>query len=179
VTITQKLDAENKTAIEFSSFGPLKGIQATIGGREEVLDERRSFKRIEMPLEMNWLKEQVSTQTEEKGTEAVVRLRIQLDFEKTPYNVSLRLKSDRPFSVAEANVKYQHKRKRATIRWAHSPGQSLAPEMEIRLPKGAKLDAEIAATFLDVPVPVSCVGKDIHFIQRAEIRRKVGILSRV
>jgi len=64
------------------------------------------------------------------------------------------------------------------IRWAHNQGQSLAPEMEIRLPKGAGLDAEIRATFLDLPVPVSCVGKDVQFIFRAEIKRKVGILSR-
>ena len=179
VKITHKLDAENKTAVEFSSSGRLKGVQATIGGREEILDGRGSFQRIEMPLEMNWLKEQVTSQTEEKGEEVVLHLRLQLDFEKMPYDVSLRLKSDHPFSVDEANVKYQHKREELTIRWAHDPGQSLVPEMEIRLPKGAKLDAEIEAIFLDVPAPVSCVGKDIHFIHRAEIKRKIGILNRV
>jgi hypothetical protein len=53
------------------------------------------------------------------------------------------------------------------------------PEMDIKLPKGAQLDAEIAATFLEVPASVSCEGKDIHFIHRAEIKRKVGILSRI
>jgi hypothetical protein len=53
------------------------------------------------------------------------------------------------------------------------------PEMNIGLPKGAKLDAEIAATFLEGPASVSCDGKNIHFIQRAEIKRKVEILGRI
>jgi hypothetical protein len=179
VAITQKLDAENKTAVEFSSFGPLKGIQATIGGREEILDGRRSFKRIEMPLEMNWLKQQVTSQAEEKGEETIIRLGFRLDFEKMPYEVRLQLKSDRAFSVDNANVNYQHNKDEMNIRWAHDAGQNLAPEVEIRLPKGAKLDAEIGATFLDLPVPVSCIGKDICFIYRAEIKRKLKILSRV
>jgi hypothetical protein len=179
VTVTQKLDAENKTAVEFSSFGYLKGIKVTIDGREVTLDERASFKKIEMPLEMNWLKEQVTSQTEEMGTETIAHLKLQLDFEKPPLTVSLRLKSDRPFSVDKANVKYQHKKNRATIRWAHNPGQSLVPELDVLLPKGAKLDAEIVSTFLEVPVPVSCEGKDIHFINRAEIKRKVKLLGRI
>jgi hypothetical protein len=178
VTVTQKLDAENKTAVEFSSFGYLKGIKAAIDGREVILDKRTSFKKIEMPLEMNWLKERVTFQTEEKGAQTIAHLKVQLDFEKPPLTVSLRLKSDQPFSVDKANVKYQHKKNRATIRWAHDPGQSLIPEMNIRLPKGAKLDAEIAVTFLEGPASVSCEGKNIFLIQRAEIKRKVEILGR-
>jgi MFS family permease len=179
VTVIQKLDAENKTALEFSSFGYLRGIRAAIGGREKILDERTAFKRIEMPLDMNWLKEQVTSETEETGPETITHLRLQFDFEKPPLTVSLRIKSDRPLSVDKANVNYQHKKNRVAIRWAHNPGQSLRPEMDIKLPKGARLDAEITATFLDVPVLVSCEGEDIHFIQRAEIKRKIGILSRV
>jgi len=179
VTVVQKLDAENRTAVEFSSFGYLRGIRAVIDGREIKLGERTAFKRIEMPLGMNWLKEQVTSQTEEKGAETIAHLRVQLGFDKPPLEVSLRIKSDRPFSVNKANVQYQHKKNRATIRWAHNPGQSLLSEMDIKLPREAHLDAEISATFLDVPVLVACEGKDIHFIQRAEIKRKVGILGRV
>ena len=179
VTVTQRLDAENKTAVEFSSFGYLKGIQVTIDGREVTLDERAPFKKIEMPLEMNWLKEQVTVQTEEKGAQTIGHLKLQLDFEKPPLTVSLRLKSDRPFSLDMANVNYRHKKNRATIRWAHNPGQSLTPELDVALPKGATLDAEIIATFLEVPVPISCAGKNIFFIQRAEIKRKVNLLSRI
>jgi len=91
----------------------------------------------------------------------------------------LRLKSDRPFSLDMANVNYRHKKNRATIRWAHNPGQSLTPELDVGLPQGAKLDAEIIATFLEVPVPISCAGKNIFFIQRAEIKRKVNLLGRI
>jgi len=179
VTVTQKLDAENKTAVEFSSFGYLKGIKATIDGREVTLDERAPFKKIEMPLVMNWLKEQVTSQTEEKGAQTIAHLKLQLDFEKAPLTVSLRLKSDRPFSLDKANVNYRHKKNQATIRWAHNPGQSLMPELDVGLPKGAKLDAEIIATFLEVPVPISCAGKNIFFIQRAEIKRKVNLRGRI
>jgi hypothetical protein len=53
------------------------------------------------------------------------------------------------------------------------------PELDLLLPKGAKLDAEIAATFLQVPVPVTCEGKSILFIHRAEIKRKIEILGRI
>jgi Peptidase family M28 len=177
VAVTQRLDAENKTAVEFSSFGSLRGIQATIGGREVLLDGRRLFKRVEMPLEMNWMRQQVTSQTEEKGEETIIHLGFRLDFEKMPYEVRLQLKSDRAFSVDNANVNYQHNKDEMTIRWAHDPGLNLAPEMAIRLPKGAKLDADIGASFLDLPVPVSCIGKDICFIHRAEIKRQAGIGS--
>jgi len=180
VTVTQKLDAENMTAVEFSSFGYLKGIKATVYGREITLDEHVPFKRIEMPLEMNWMREELlSTPLEEKVAEILVHLKLRLDFERAPFTVNLRLKSDRPFSVDRANVKYQHKKNRATIRWAHCPGQSLVPELDVWLPNGANLDAEIAATFLEVPVLASCKGKYIHFINRAEIKRKVKLLGRI
>ena len=179
VNVTQKLDAENKTAVEFSSFGYLKGIKATIDGREVTLGERVPFKKIEWPLGMNWLKEQVNCQTEDKDAQTIAHLKLQLDFEKAPLVATLRIKSDRPFSVDKANVKYQHKKNRATIRWAHTPGESLVPELDLLLPKGAKLDAEIAATFLEVPVPVTCEGKSILFIHRAEIKRKIEILGRI
>jgi hypothetical protein len=178
VAITQKLDAENKTAVEFLSFGYLRGIKVAIDGREVIMDERTSFKKIEMPLEMNWLKEQVTSETEEKGGRTIVHLKLRLDFEKLPYTVSLKIQSDRPFQVGRANVRYRHKKNQATIRWAHHPGQSLTPEIDLRVLKGAGLDAEIAATFLEVPARVSCEGKDIHFIHRAKIERKVKLLDR-
>jgi len=177
VRVIQKLDAEGRTSVEFSSFGNFKGIRATIDGREVVLDER-GFKKVEVPLEMNWLKEQVTCRSEDKEGQTIAHLGFRLDFEKPPFTVNLILKSDRPFEVDGATVKYQHKKNRAAIRWAHSPGQSLLPEMDIRFPKGARLDAEIRATFLDVPASVSCEGKDIHVIRRAEVKRRVGVLGR-
>jgi len=177
VTITQKRDAENKTAVEFSSFGFLRGIRATIDGQEVTLNERTAFKRIEMPLDMDWLRVKVNPRIEESGTETIAHLQIQLDLERAPYAVSLKLKSDRPFLLEQANVKYRHKKNRAAIRWAYDPGRSLSPEMEIRLPKGAGLEAEISATFLEVPAAISCQGKNMHFIHRAEVRQKLDVLK--
>jgi hypothetical protein len=178
VTITQKLDAANKTVVEFSSFGYLRGIRATIDGREQTLHERKAFKRIEMPFEMNWLKEQVTSESEEKGPDTLIHVKLRLDFEKPPFAVSLRLKSGRPFRVEAANVKYRHTKNRALIRWAHDPGPSLSPEMDIQLPKGAGLEAEVTATFLEGPVRVAGEGKKVYFIQRAEIKRRVQVLGR-
>jgi hypothetical protein len=48
--------------------------------------------------------------------------------------------------------------------------------MELALPLEARLEAEIAATFLETPLSVSCQGKNMHFIQRAELKRKVDLL---
>ena len=178
VTVTQKRDAENRTAIEFSSFGYLKGIEVSIEGRQETLNENVAFRRIEMPLEINWLKENVAAQTEELGEETMVHLRLELNFERPPYDVSLVLKSDRSFAINNANCRYQHQKNRARIRWGHAPGQNLTPTLDIQLPRGAGLDAELTATFRDVPVQVVCRGKGIHFSHRAEIRRKVEIVNR-
>jgi hypothetical protein len=178
VTLTLKRDADKKTAAELSSFGFLKGIQATIGGREVTLDQRTAFQRIEMPLDLDWLKVQAVPRLEEAGPDTVAHLQLVLEFARAPYAVSLRLKSDRPFSLERANVKYRHRKNRAETRWAYDPGQSLAPEMDIRLPRGARLEAEVSATFLELPVPVSLRGKDIHFVQRAEVKDKLEILGR-
>jgi hypothetical protein len=177
VTITQKLDAENRTAVEFSSFGYLRGISAAIDGREQTLNQRQAVKRIEMPLEMDWLKERPAVDKEEKGGETLARVRLQLDFEKPPFAVSLRLKSGRAFRVERANVKYAHTKNRVVIRWSHNPGLNLAPELDIRLPKGAGLEAEVSATFLEGPARVAAEGKKTHFIQRAEIKRRVRVLG--
>jgi hypothetical protein len=178
VRVVPKRDAAGRTAVEFSTFGNLRGIRATIDGREVVGDERRAYKRIEMPLEMDWLKEQVTAETEAKDGQTIARLKFRLDFEKSPFTVNLKLKSDRPFEVAGATVKYRHKKNRASVRWAHNPGLSLTPEMELRLAQGARLDAEITANFLDFPVSITCEGRDVHFIRRSEVSRRLNVLGR-
>ena len=131
-----------------------------------------------MPLEMDWLKQQVAVQSEARDGRTVARLTFQLDFEKPPFTVNLKLKSDQPFEVLDANVEYRHKKNRVAVRWAHNPGQSLTPEMEVRLPPGARLDAEIRAHFLDLPVCIHCEGRDVRFIRRSEVSRKLGVLGR-
>jgi len=176
VTVLQKRDAENKTSIEFTSSGYLRGIRADIDGREEILDEKKSFRKFDWPLEMDWLKEDVTSQTEDRVSDRIVRLNFQLDFEKRPYRVTLRLKSDRPFTVENSNVRFRHRKNRATVSWSTHPLQILQPEFDVVVPLEAKLEAEIEATFLETPLSVSCQGKNIRFIHRAELKRKVGLL---
>jgi hypothetical protein len=178
VSIIQKLDSEkNKTSIEFSSSDYLRGIRANINGKEETINMRKCLKKIDYPLEMNWLKDKVTSQVEEKGAERIINLKFMLDFEKQPYTVSLRLKSDKAFKIEESNVKYRKSKKGARIRWYSFPQGSLLPELKLRLPKGAKLRAEILATFLETPVPISCAGKNKHFIYRAQITRRLDVLK--
>ncbi len=176
VSITQKLGVENSTAIEFTSSGYLRGIRADFDGREEILEEKKSFREFDWPLEMDWLKEEVTTQTEDRVIDRRVNLNFQLDFERCPYTVTLRLKSDRPFSVENANVRYRHRKNRATIVWSTHPPQALQPEMALVLPLEAKLEAEITAVFLETPLSVSCQGKEIRFSHRAELKRKIALL---
>ena len=178
VNVTHKLGADGKTSVEFASFGYLKGMKVAIDGHQEIINERTSFRKIDLPLEMNWLKEDISSETEAKGEETLAHLKLGLDFEKPAYSVTLRLKSDRPFAIEKANVKYGHKKKRATVRWFSHPPQNLRPELDVKLPQGAKLEAEIVATFLATPVTVSCDRRDIHFVHRAEIKRKEIIVPR-
>ena len=176
VVVTQRLDAEDKTAIEFMTSGTLRGIRAEIGGREESPDEKGSFQRIDRPLEMDWLKEEFNSQTEERGSERSIRLQARLDFERPPYQVTLRLKSDHPFTVAGANVRYRHRKNRVTVTWSTHPPLTLQPEMVLVLPVEAGLAADIRATFLETPVPVLGRGRTVHFVHRAEIERQVEIL---
>ena len=178
VKVVSKRDAAGRTSVEFSTFGSLRGIRVAIDGRETLRNERGAYKKIEMPLEMDWLKEQATAQTEVQNGQTIARLKFQLDFVKPPFTVNLKLKSDRPFEVAGATVKYRHKKNRAAVRWAHNPGQSLTPEVEIRMAQGARLDAEITADFLDFPASITCEGRDVHFIRRSAVSRKINVLVR-
>jgi hypothetical protein len=175
VSVIQQLDAENRTAIEFTSSGYLRGIRADIDGRDEVLDEKASFRRLDWPLDLDWMKEEVTKQTEDRETDRLVRLNFQLDFERAPYMVSLRLKSDRPFTVENANLRYRHRKNRAAVLWSTHPPQVLQPEMELALPLEAKLEAEITAVFLETPILVSCRAQNMHFVHRAEIKRRLDL----
>ena len=126
---------------------------------------------------MDWLKEEITAQAEERGTDRLVRLNGRLDFQKPPYSVVLRLKSDRKFSVENANVRYNHRKNRLIVSWFSYPGQVLYPEIELSLPREAKLEAEISAVFLKGPLPVSCQAQKTIFIHRAEIERRVDLLE--
>jgi len=175
ISITQKLDQENKTYIEIGSSDYLRGIKAAIDSKEETIDIKSCIKKIDLPLEMNWLKESNLSSFEEKDGEKQINVKLQLDFEKQPYTVSLRLKSDKPFKIDESNVKYSHKKKNATIRWAYYPQQTLRPELRVSLPKEAKLEAEINATFLETPLTIIAQAKNKYFVHRAQIKRRITL----
>lgn len=178
VTVTQNLDGENNNSfVEFASLDYLRGIRANINGEEELISIRSCRKKIAIPFEMDWLKESISAVSGEKGTEESVRVRIQLDFEKQPYAVTLRLNSDQPFAIEESNVNYSLKKNQATIRWFSFPPLSLQPEIELTLPKEAKLNAEIIATFLETALPITCTGENKWFVHRAEIHKKLDIVE--
>jgi hypothetical protein len=175
VKITQKLDGDkNKTFIEFSSSDYLKEITANIDGKEETIDRRKCFKKMEYPLEMDWLKEEYACQSEEKGADKLIKAKFRLELEKQPFTVSLKLKSDMPLKIEESNVKYVKRKKTATISWYSFPQQILQPELRLLIPKEAKLEAEIIVDFLETPIAISCGGKNKCFIYRAEISKKLG-----
>ncbi len=176
VTVLQKRDAENKTAVEFTSSGYLRGIRAKINGREEFIDKKESFRKFDWPFEMNWMEEGATLETEDRGTDRLIRLNFRLDFERPAYRVALRLKSDRAFGVEHANVNYRHRKNRAAISWSTHPPQVLQPEIELTLPREAKLEAEFEAVFLETPLSISCQAENIRFIHRAALRRKVDLL---
>lgn len=175
VIVTQKWDAqENKKFIEFSSGDCLRGIEADINGQRQTINGRFCFKEIDYPLDVDWIKDNVAAQSEEKGVERTIDLAIGLEFTKQPYSVNLRLKSDQFLALEDCNVKYTMKgKKSAVIRWFSYPQGNLEPKLKLRLPKDAKIEAEINATFLDQAVPVSCRGPNMFFVYRTVITRKL------
>ena len=118
----------------------------------------------------------MTLQAEEKENERVVDMDIYLEFEKQPYTVTLEVEGDQSFYVEECNVQYQKSiADRVTISWYSFPTLSLQPKLKLRLPKAAKLKAAITASFLETPVPITCEGKNKHFVHRAIISREVDL----
>jgi hypothetical protein len=90
--------------------------------------------------------------------------------------VSLSLKSDKPMKIEESNIKYaQRGQKGATVSWFSYPQGNLEPKLKLRVPKDAKVEAELRATFLDKPIPITCEGKNNFFVYRALITRKLKL----
>jgi hypothetical protein len=178
VTVTPRIDAEkNTTWIELQSPDYLGGITANIAGKDEIVNTRSCYKKIDVPLEMNWLKEEVTSSAEDKGPDRMIDLKLRLLLDRQPYTVSLKIQSDKPFQIEEANVKYNHKKKIATVNWLNFPAMSLEPKMKILSPKGSRLDAEISAIFLETPLPLTCQGQRKSFIYRSKLSKKVSLLN--
>lgn len=176
ISATQKYDSDkNKTSVEFGSSDYLYGLTARINDKNEFFKKWTSIKEIDTAFKMNWLKEQVSTRTTVDGKEMMLDLKLQLKFEKQPYSISLILKSDKPYKIEKSNVNYGHRKKKTNIRWFSFPAKELNPEMKIRMPKNAKLDAEITAIFLETPLQVTCEGRNKFCISRSKIIREINL----
>ncbi|MEW5902028.1 MAG: hypothetical protein AB1715_11245, partial [Acidobacteriota bacterium] len=178
VAVTQKYDTgKGETWVEFSSGDYLRGITATIDGQKETLEARTCSLEKKLPFEMNWLRTEFSAPGEEKGAERLVDLKMLLGFERQPFAVTLKLKSNRPFRLEEANVQFRHRKNRATVRWFSFPAAPLQPEMKLILPRECTLEAEVNATFLETPLLILCEGKNKAFIHRAELVHKINLLE--
>lgn len=178
VAVIERFDAEKgKTWIDFSSGDYLKGVTAEFDGRKEALPARSSFKKLDGTLEMDWLRAGASSEFEDREGERLVRVKLDLVFEKQPYSVSLSLNSDAPLKVEEANVQYALRKNKVTMSWFSHPPSSLRPDIRVRVSKGAKLDAEVSAVFLETPRPITCQGENKLFVYRAELKRRIEILK--
>jgi pimeloyl-ACP methyl ester carboxylesterase len=177
VNVFQRYDGENnKTYIEFSSGDYLKGIQANVAGQAETLDSRKCVREIEYPLDLDWISDRVTLQAEDEGSDQVVVMDVLIQFEKQPYAVTLEVKGDQPFTVEECNLQYQKSiEDRVTLSWYSFPPLSLQPKLKLKMPKDTELKAEITASFLETPIPITCEGDKKHFIHRAIIKREIDL----
>lgn len=177
VHVNQRYDGEkDRTYIEFHSGDYLKGIETNIAGKPERLDSKSCIKEIDYPLDLDWIRDSVTLQTEEEGQEKWVRMDVLLEFEKQPYTVNLEVKCSQPFTVEDCNLHFQKKiAERATLIWYSFPPMSLQPRLTLKIPKEAELKTEITATFLETPIPIACEGDSKHFMYRAIIKRKLDL----
>ncbi len=179
VSVNQKYDAEkNRSFIEFASSDYLKDIETTINGKTEKINMWDCKKEIDYPLNLNWLKVGYLCQPIAQAEDKIVNLNMMLEFEKQPFIAYIKLESDNTVSVEECNVRYnQRKNNRITMTWYSFPQGTLQPELKIRLPKDAPLNAEVIARFLETPVTISCKGENKHFVHRAEVTKKIDLLK--
>jgi len=177
VNVYQRYDGEkDRSFIEFTSGDYLKGVEADIAGQLENLNSRKCVKEIEYPLDLDWISDRVTMQTEEDGSDQVVNMDVLVRFEKQPYTITLEVKGDHPFTVEECNVQYQKTiEDRATLRWFSYPPLGLQPKLRLKMPKDAELKAEITASFLETPIPISCEGENKHFIHRSVITKEIDL----
>ncbi len=177
VRVNQRYDAkDNSTFIEFVSFDYLKDISANIAGQQESVNKRKSYLKIERPLDMDWVKDDVTVRIDEQGEEKIVDVDALLEFEKRPYTVNLKLECDFPLTIEECSVKYrQGKDERVTMYWYSFPPKSLRPRLKARVPKDATMSAEVTATFLETPLDIQCEGENKYFVHRAIVTRDIEL----
>jgi len=177
VRVHQRYDGkDNSTFVEFVSIDYLKRIRADIAGRQETVNQRNSHLKIEQPLDMNWVKDEVTFRTESNGEDKIMEVDALLEFEKQPFTVNLKFEGDVPLTVEDCSVEYRHgKDSRVTMYWYSFPPKSLRLQLKLRMPKDAALTAEITATFLETPLNIQCEGENKHFIHRAIVTRSIEL----
>jgi pimeloyl-ACP methyl ester carboxylesterase len=177
VRVNQKYDGKEKsTFVEFVSSDYLKGITVNIDGQEESLNARTSYRKIERPLEIDWIEDRVTYRVEEEGDEKILDLDALLEFEKQPFSINVRFECEQAMTVEECSVKYRNGRgRRVTLYWYSYPPKSLRPRLKVRVPKESSLTAEITATFLEPPLEIHCEGENKHFIHRAIVERELEL----
>jgi hypothetical protein len=178
IAVTERADVDKgKTWIDYSSGDYLRGVRVDSGGTVEEIRARTCFRKVDEALAMDWLRASGTIEPAEGAGKGLMSAKFDLAFDRLPYSVALVLSSDRPLKVEEANVDYRQGKRAVLVRWLSHPPASLRPELKIRLPEGAKLDAEVSAVFLETPRPVRCEGKDKSFIYRAEVRHRLALLK--
>jgi heme/copper-type cytochrome/quinol oxidase subunit 2 len=177
VRVNQRYDGkEDSTFVEFVSFDYLKGISADIAGQQEILNKRKSYLKIEQPLDMDWVKDDVWFQIEEDEEEKVMDVDALLEFEKQPFSVNFKFECDLPITVEECSVKHFLRKERiVTMYWYSFPPKSLRPQLTLRMPKDSSLTAEITAVFLETPLNIQCQGDNKHFTHRAIVTRDIEL----
>ena len=177
VRINQRYDGkEDSTFVEFVSFDYLKGISTDIAGQQETMNKRKSYLKIEQPLDMDWVKGDVWFRTEEDEEEKVVDVDALLEFKKQPFSVNFKFECDLPITVEECSVKYSHRKDtRVTMYWYSFPPKNLRPQLKVRVPKDSSLTAEITATFLETPLDIQCQGDNKHFTYRTIVIRDIKL----
>ena len=178
VAVVEKDEGAGRAAvIELASGDYLRGVRLEFGGRREEIAARTCGKVFPLPLDLNWLKVGSRSEVVDGQERRLVKLGLDLDFAVPPYEVSLRLRSDRPFRLEAANVGFRRKKRQVLATWRYYPAMSLRPEFEIRLPGEATLEGEIRAVFAAQALPVVCSGENLHFVRRTEVRRRVTLLK--
>jgi pimeloyl-ACP methyl ester carboxylesterase len=177
VRVNQRYDSKDKsTFVEFVSFDYLRKISAVMVGQQEIMNTRKSYRKIERSLDMDWVKDRVTYRIEEDGDEKILELDTLLEFEKQPFSVNVRFECEQPISVEECSVEYRNgKGRRLTLYWYSYPPKSLRPRLKMRMPKDSSLRAEITATFLETPLNIQCQGENKHFIHRAIVTRELEL----
>jgi hypothetical protein len=176
VRIMQKSE-EGRTFIEYSSFDYLKGIVANIDWTFETIDLRANRMEQDYPLELDWINEEITFETDESDTERILDLEFMLTFAKQPYTVALELEGDWMIEVVECDAVYTQDGESGKVRieWFSFPPPELNLQLKLRIPVGTELEGELTASFLETPIDIVCTGSSKWFLYGSEIVKALDL----